>query len=70
MPIELTYEKGNIEGVVGVGQIGNPTVGTEVLGNIKTTPHTSSLQQSPVTDKSEDNSGRLTAICTLDGTYV
>ena len=67
IPVQLTYKKGSVEGTVGGGQIGNPTVGTEVLGNINTTPQKSPLP--PVMAESGECSGRLTAICTLDGAF-
>ena len=63
--LELTYQKGSRDGVVGVAQRGNPMVCTEVMGSITMAP--SSLLRQPSADDGEGMRERLTAICTLDG---
>ena len=81
--VELTYQKGSVDGVIGVVQRRNPIVGTEVVGNITPTPETKHLSSSSSSSSSSTKSstveerekkdgkmetgGRLTALCTLDG---
>jgi hypothetical protein len=66
--VELTYQKGSQDGVVGVAQRRNPVVCTEVVGGIAMTTVLSSCQPCAAVDREETKEReRLTAICTLDG---
>ena len=66
--VELTYQKGSRDGLVGVAQRRNPMVCTEVVGGIAMTPQPSSRQPSTAGERVEVREReRLTAICTLDG---
>ena len=61
----MTYEKGSMNGVVGVVQRRNPNVCTEVVGSIFGSP--SSTSSPSAAEKEKKRKERLTAICTLDG---
>ncbi|CAI8001739.1 KICSTOR complex protein ITFG2 [Geodia barretti] len=74
--VELTYQKGSVDGIIGVVQRRNPIVGTEIVGNI--TPAPQSIDHSSSSSSSSGNQvgrkgdgtglcGTLTALCTLDG---
>ena len=66
--MELTYQKGSQDGVVGVAQRRNPVVCTEVVGGIAMTTSLSSCQPFAAVKREETKEReRLTAICTLDG---
>ena len=62
-----------MDGVVGVAQRRNPTVCTEVVGGIATSPPSSEKVEREGEGEGDDgpsDPGRLTAICTLDGQNI
>ena len=74
--MKLTYQKGSIDGAIGVVQRRNPIVGTEIVGNITPAPQSTVDQSSSASrveekgrgkDEEMEPRGTLTALCTLDG---
>ena len=73
--VELTYQKGSVDGIIGVVQRRNPIVGTEIVGNITPAPQSidrssSSSASGNQVGRKDDGTGlcgRLIALCTLDG---
>ena len=77
----MTYQKGSMEGVIGVAQRRNPIVGTEIVGNITPAPEPSHSSSSSSSKSSVvggggggngdcESGGSLTALCTLDGQFI